>query len=461
MVNKGSKLWRQAAAFWQRLSAIPLRLVAVLLTVLAIFVIHALPDSTRKLHFNSNNEYSLFASAEESGASATWLDDYSFSRFKCDLAADLASWCGLSMGWPGEPDGLMDFTGFHSLKINLKYVGPAKRIRIYLRTYNEAFGDLDEPDKNKFQSTVVDTAEFESTVTIPLSDFIVADWWVQRYQVDRQYTQPDFSQVFALAIDFPQPGAAGEHVMHVQNISLVGDYLAKETAYLTLLVMWMLALSIEGFYRYYQMSSRFHTVQAKALSLANYARELRVESSKYKKLSAIDPLTQVFNRSGARLVIAEHFEHLPLGARGVLLILDIDHFKRINDNYGHSTGDEVIARVAACLKKHVASRDVVVRWGGEEFLVLCPQCDYIEGRKIAERLRIAVANTSGPLGPRNIAVTVSVGATVLSATDDFNSAFERADRHLYRAKRSGRNCVVYDPKPRGLITSLKAEKSYV
>lgn len=442
-----------------RIERLPLRLIAVVLTLLAIGVVHVLPDSTRKLHFNPNNEYSLFFSPDHPATQASWLDDYSFSRFKCDLSADADTWCGFSIEWPGEPQSLMDFSGYHSLLLNVKYVGPAKRIRIYLRTFDEAFGDLSDPDKNKFQSTVLDTSEFDKPVTIALSDFIVADWWVQRYQIDREHTQQDYSQVVSLAIDFPQPGAAGEHVMHVQSITLVGEYIAKETAYLALLIAWMIALLAEGTYRYYRMSSRFQHVQAKALSLANYARELRVESSMYKKLSGIDPLTQVFNRSGVKPVLAEHFDSSNSNTSGVLLVIDIDHFKNINDTYGHSAGDDVIRRVAACLKKNVAASDVIVRWGGEEFLVLCPSCDYIGGRKIAERLRIAVENVKDALKLQALTVTVSIGATVIQQDDDFNSAFERADKHLYRAKHSGRNRVVYDPKPEGLISSIKSEEA--
>lgn len=465
VVKKGLlPLYRRAVGFalhasqQLRLNRLPLRLIAVLLTLIAILVIHLLPDSTRKLHFNPNNEYSLFFSPNHPEVSASWLDDYSHSRFKCDLSADINTWCGFSIQWPGEPSALIDFSGYHSLRLNVKYVGPAKRIRIYLRTFHEAFGDLQNPDKNKFQSTVLDISEFDNPVTIGLSDFIVADWWIQRYQIDRQYTQQDFSQVVSLAIDFPQPGSAGEHVMHAQSITLVGEYFAKETAYLALLIAWMAALLFEGGYRYYRMSSRFRHVQAKALSLASYANELRLESSMYKKLSGIDPLTQVFNRSGAKPVIAKHFSHSSESASGVLLVIDIDHFKSINDGYGHNVGDEVIRRVAACLKANVAASDIIVRWGGEEFLVLCPSCDYVEGRKIAERLRVAIESLKAALKPDALGVTVSVGATVIRRQDDFNRAFERADKHLYCAKHAGRNRVVYDPMPEGLISSIKKDE---
>jgi diguanylate cyclase (GGDEF)-like protein len=121
------------------------------------------------------------------------------------------------------------------------------------------------------------------------------------------------------------------------------------------------------------------------------------------------------------------------------MFLDIDHFKRINDSLGHTAGDAVIAQVATHLRNHVTHNDLVARWGGEEFLLLCPRTCAEEAQRIAERLRTGVAQHGWPGA---IPVTCSFGISVLAAGEDWLKAIERADGAMYRAKQAGRNRVV-------------------
>ena len=168
-------------------------------------------------------------------------------------------------------------------------------------------------------------------------------------------------------------------------------------------------------------------------------RELSHESS-------MDVLTRVLNRRG----LFTHMRMLAYLARrnaftaGALMI-DIDHFKRINDTHGHQAGDEVLMSVARLISGSVRKSDIVGRYGGEEFLVFLPQVDDRGLRRIAEKVRAAVERGTREWLP----ATVSVGA----ASTDFAAGVEPglaglirdADRHLYRAKSDGRNCIVASP----------------
>ncbi|HEY7773506.1 MAG TPA: GGDEF domain-containing protein [Marinagarivorans sp.] len=421
--------------------AVCARLLGVVVTLILLVVINFLPFQTRILHYNPNNEYALFSDVT---SEATWLDDYSFSRFKCAISRHLNSWCGFSIAWPKEPGHIIDFSEFHSLRLRLKYVGPSQRIRIYARNFNASYSDPENRDSDKFQSTVIDVGEFNQVVTIPFAEFIVADWWVQRYEVSRQFVQPDFSAVRSLAIDYPQPGGAGEHVMEVQRIELVGDYIAKETAYLCLLIFWMGVVLAEGAFRYYRMNQRVEIAQARALNLMNYARELKTQSSLYKKLSTVDALTGIYNRSGARgsvqKIFAPECVH-STSQRGALMVIDIDHFKHINDSLGHGVGDTVIKQVAQVLSGLIGDKDVLARWGGEEFLLVCPQENTASAEVLAERLRFTI-QSMGFGCDHDISVTISIGVAMISAEGDFDGVFNNADQALYDAKRLGRNRAV-------------------
>jgi diguanylate cyclase (GGDEF)-like protein len=157
-----------------------------------------------------------------------------------------------------------------------------------------------------------------------------------------------------------------------------------------------------------------------------------------------DALTGLWNRHAILDLLDREMErsrrsHDPIG----LLMIDVDHFKKINDTLGHLAGDEVLREVAERIGKHVRSYDSVGRYGGEEFLIVLPGCDDSQTRESAERIRLAIADASFSAGASNIAVTISIGATVLSAgTVSAMDILAIADGAMYQAKAKGRNQTV-------------------
>lgn len=169
-------------------------------------------------------------------------------------------------------------------------------------------------------------------------------------------------------------------------------------------------------------------------------RELSARNELLSRLALTDPLTKLANRrafdeSLAREVALAVRHNRPLS----LLILDIDHFKDVNDTLGHPAGDDVLAAMGLLLAHHGRRGDVVARLGGEEFALILPQTTQDQASVTGERLRAAVA--AAPLSVR-APVTVSVGAATLGLPGgDAESLVSAADAALYRAKSAGRNCV--------------------
>jgi diguanylate cyclase (GGDEF)-like protein/PAS domain S-box-containing protein len=158
-----------------------------------------------------------------------------------------------------------------------------------------------------------------------------------------------------------------------------------------------------------------------------------------------DPLTKLGNRRYLDIVAASRFEAMEKGYGGFgLFMVDIDHFKQVNDTYGHTIGDEVLKMVSSTLTSAIRPLDAAVRWGGEEFILLCANVPEGKLAELAERIRFVVAESwlsTKAFG--NIAVTVSVGATRAIAGETLASVIARADTALYRAKETGRNrCLV-------------------
>ena len=166
------------------------------------------------------------------------------------------------------------------------------------------------------------------------------------------------------------------------------------------------------------------------------------------ELSLKDPLTGLSNRRHFRNVLSREIDAVARsGESALLLMLDIDHFKKVNDTYGHLAGDQVLQAVAKCLATCVRPLDTVARYGGEEFSAILPNCPVSFGKIVAERIRQAVADLAISVSPLiKIQITVSIGGAyapewVRSTTSLWT---ERADLQLYRAKSEGRNCVFID-----------------
>lgn len=155
--------------------------------------------------------------------------------------------------------------------------------------------------------------------------------------------------------------------------------------------------------------------------------------------ASLDVLTGLYNRRGGESLL----ERTYIGARegGApfgLILADIDHFKAINDTFGHPAGDRVLERVGRLLRACVRATDGVVRWGGEEFMVILPHCELRAAMEQAERIRARIERTPQPeVGP----ITLSLGVAQLNAGETVASLIDRTDRALYEAKRLGRNRV--------------------
>ncbi|QHI73561.1 GGDEF domain-containing protein [Aminipila terrae] len=173
---------------------------------------------------------------------------------------------------------------------------------------------------------------------------------------------------------------------------------------------------------------------------------LQAKTSKIEKtnqvlqyISNVDALTNIYNRRKLNEILETEYDRCKMLSKNIALILmDVDLFKSINDTYGHNDGDRVLAQLGQILKNNVGKSDKVGRWGGEEFLIICPETDIEDAFNLAERIRKIIQNSEFRLG-RNI--TCSFGVTEKKEPDTINDLMLRADKGLYKAKEGGRNRV--------------------
>jgi two-component system cell cycle response regulator len=182
-----------------------------------------------------------------------------------------------------------------------------------------------------------------------------------------------------------------------------------------------------------------------AIRRAQALETTRADNRRLEALATTDPLTRVLNRRALlERLTAEGDRATRYSSALSLLLLDVDHFKQINDTYGHLAGDSVLRQLGALLEEAVRKVDIIARYGGEEFVVILPETLTDGGVVFAERLRERVAARAFDVGaesPVHLTVSIGVASFPSASAASTEDLFARADEALYRAKSGGRNRV--------------------
>ena len=172
------------------------------------------------------------------------------------------------------------------------------------------------------------------------------------------------------------------------------------------------------------------------------AKGFRDHLEEQRQKALIDPLTGLPNRAAWTERLDMELARLQrYGGELLLAVLDIDHFKRINDDYGHLAGDKVLKIIAGELFKRLRKTDFIARFGGEEFVLLIPSTPMEGGLKLLDTLRSAIENCPFHFRGERVTISLSGGISAFGSAESSEQVFERADQALYRAKRGGRNRI--------------------
>ncbi|WP_226565653.1 diguanylate cyclase [Shewanella chilikensis] len=195
--------------------------------------------------------------------------------------------------------------------------------------------------------------------------------------------------------------------------------------------------------RYRWISKYNRELTAKNQQLEKLRNQLLETNRELEFISTHDPLTKLYNRHYFHRHFAPEHRSDAMQGHTSLIVIDIDFFKDINDRHGHSVGDSILSDLASLLMEGAREIDLVARWGGEEFMIVCPDTDCVQARHLCERLASAMTVYPFSAGVR---LSCSFGLTELKPGESIWSAFDRADQALYRAKSEGRNRICCDPE---------------
>ncbi|SHK76008.1 diguanylate cyclase (GGDEF) domain-containing protein [Fibrobacter sp. UWEL] len=337
---------------------------------------------------------------------------------------------GKSRGW--------DLSKYDSIFVWIKPRGEGS-VRLYLRGFDSTFSRAGDESSWKYNEIEFFPLEESYPAIFVPQEFRLAGWWVAQNNINVHQARVDMSNVPLIEIQTGTSAPFGYGTLEIKGLRFKGKTISWDKLVTSLVVMWFVTFLIILVIRFFDYSRERAANKKKREELEKNLMALEIEKSEYEKSSKEDPLTGCLNRAGFSSVLLLEQENLSKNDSPVsFVILDIDHFKQINDAFGHNVGDEVLVNLTKLIQSKIRNTDALVRWGGEEFVILCGDTPIQNAQFLAEKLRMAIEST--PLIKQQ-QVTCSFGIAEMIAGEDPKRLFERADKALYASKEGGRNRV--------------------
>lgn len=380
----------------------------------------------------------VYSDSVNGGRSKTRLSNNAEEiRLDCSIIlSDTFAFCGVMIPLVPAAEKGLDLRKYSDMQIELEYESLEKdTLLIYL--INE---DVLE-DGSKLEKSNLWAVSPEAGINrFDLSPhrFIMPSWWIFQNRRNGLNLEPDISNVTAIRITTGDNTLARETAISIRHIAFSGKYISADDLYLYLLFAWLGLLALHGLGNMHALTKRYQQSAQHNKKLLELNQFLRIQKNEFETMAKKDKLTGAWNRAGVRDVLESSLEEYKVkNIPCTLLSIDIDHFKKINDDFGHDIGDQALKVLTALIDKHTRDDDYLARWGGEEFILICPNTNMHAAQVLAATLKYKI-ETTDLIDQRRI--TCSFGIAEL-ANEEIKDWFKRADEALYRAKAAGRNAI--------------------
>lgn len=377
----------------------------------------------------ASSSYLVFSDGDIGGKSfARYLGPM---HLDCELRSGNAyPYCGFEL-FVDRNRGIhgLDLSHMHSLAITMMYRGASTSFRVHLKNFDPSYSHAADDESPKYLRVEADTTPGKlQRAEFVLDDFGVADWWLRKHKLAPEFGRPQFDNITSLIVETGSEAPMGRHDFEVREIEIRTAILSDAEWYSLLLGIWIVMIVT---YLGYRISNLRHALRERRTLEALALRDAQDAARR-------DHLTGILNRRG----VTERFDTL-INERGAtfstaVIMIDIDHFKKLNDTHGHDYGDKVLSAFATVLSRNVRVVDMAARWGGEEFIVVCTDIDRRGAQRVADKIRQSIETFDfGPCGQ----VTASLGIYWSHVTQaELVPMVALADLALYSAKAGGRNC---------------------
>lgn len=369
---------------------------------------------------------------------ARWLDKDS-QKWVCNLNKGAQDpYCSMQLDVTNKAGVGLDLSRFDKMTIWVDYHGSATHLRLYLRNRHSNYYIPGNEMSTKYNMIEAPAEDLANGLELRMSDFSVAGWWLIGGNIPLSDSHPQFNEVAIIEMQTGSTVRSGAHEMQLKKISWSGPLVKQSTLYQAVIIAWSAAMLCILSYRLINAQRELKRQRLIQEELMEINASLSLETLRFEELAKTDLLTGLRNRVGIRDILYRGLlDWRDNKAPFSFILIDLDRFKSINDTYGHDIGDEVLKDAAKLMRANVRETDALTRWGGEEFVLACPNTNLEQAAHIAENLR---KSFEAHLRCKGKPVTASFGVATMSE-GNLEKLFKKADKALYRAKEMGRNRV--------------------
>lgn len=427
----------------------------IVITLLALAFQHYGPEKVLVLGQDPNLFFEAIDDRGNGGKSVAKLSrDGEKFILDCEIIQSDYPWpyCEISFSLADQNGKGKDLTNYEQVKLWAKYSTAQEfGVRFQLINFNPAYARNNDANSLKYNAIELFDTHKRYPQVIQMSHMQVPTWWLSQGKIPPIYWGPEFNEVRGVQIATGEHVKPGKYQMIIERVEISGKYINERTLYLTLVGIWTLSavLFFVSTLRKAKMEVQINKQRQHQLEALN--RLLNQEHKQLEERLTRDPLTGVLNRDGLAPVFQAGLDSdtTPLLS---LIFIDIDHFKKVNDTYGHNVGDQVLLAFAQTLSANTRTHDLLARWGGEEFVLACPDTTLDNASNLAEKLRRAIETSDWP---KQLNITASFGVAQMLPQESPTDFIARADKALYVAKAQGRNCVRTSSQAPAILTAVK------
>lgn len=336
----------------------------------------------------------------------------------------------------------VDLSDYDRVFLDIDYQGvqdESAKVRVYIRNFEPSIFSPEDDNTLKYNGIEYHPGFKEGGKEIGHDKFQVLTWWLFDYNVPIEHSGVRLDNVSMIQIATDSGSVIGDHTITVNKIIFKGDYLSPQAFTFSLLSIWIFAALALLFHELLQSRKRVQKMESHAAYLRRLNQTLENKYTEATEIAEKDELTGTCNRRAIRGWLDQVARRVRWKTASLSIIyVDLDHFKSVNDTFGHNVGDKTLKEFSSVVYGQLRDGDRLVRWGGEEFIIFCLNANIDGATLVAERIRSTIENHQWPeVG----VLTCSFGITEMVASENITEMIARADEALYHAKNNGRNRV--------------------
>jgi diguanylate cyclase (GGDEF)-like protein len=401
----------------------------ILLTLVLIALFHNFNNTKEFNLLNQGYETEAVSDSENGGNSSSHIDFNDKYKVNCVLKEGFDTpYCALLINITDNYKNGIDLNQYHSIVVNVEFNNPnysGNAPRIYIKNYNSDYIKKDPILEMKFNGVQLNGYRSGTDTIVKLEKFQVAQWWIERFKIPVEQAGAELSNVPTIQIETGWNSTLGNSYLTINKAKLIGRYLSDGVFYVIIAFLWFLS-SLSFVFNVYFKEKKNNKI-------------LKMLNQNIIKNAHKDELTGAYNRHAIKSFMNDKESDFHKGYPISCVYLDIDHFKRINDIYGHTVGDKVLQEISTVIQSNIRTTDYFSRWGGEEFAIFCLKSEKEDTHKLMKIIKDKINKYNFSHGDQ---LTCSFGITEIKENETFMEAFDRADKALYEAKNSGRDKII-------------------